>query len=33
VDALGGGPGVADRPVELRLVDRRSGDDGDGLLV
>jgi len=33
VVALRGGAGVRDRPVELRLVDRRSGDDGRDLLV
>jgi hypothetical protein len=33
VVALGGGAGVLDRPLELGLVDRRPGDDGDDLLV
>jgi hypothetical protein len=33
VVALGGGAGVLDRSLELRLVDRRPGDDGDDLVV
>ena len=30
--ALGGGAGMLDRSLELRLVDRRPGDDGDDLV-
>jgi hypothetical protein len=33
VVALGGGAGVLDRSLELCLVDRRPGDDGDDLVV
>jgi hypothetical protein len=33
VVALGGGAGVLDGSLELRLADRHSGDDGDDLVV